>query len=163
MLMYRSLRRVGAAGAAGVLTLAITASASAAMTVSLGEPNLSSRVAISVPVTVSCGPFDPALTHFSSGASVSVEQAAGSRIARGNGMTFSSLPDLLFACDSAAHTFAVNVLADTNGPPFHGGPAVLVATAAAGAGIPCSPDSTTCFFGGTSQTAATGPTTLNLH
>jgi hypothetical protein len=51
-----------------------------------------------------------------------VEQASGTKIASGSGF----LPAL--TCDSAPHTYAVSVLANASGPPFHGGQAVASAS-----------------------------------
>jgi hypothetical protein len=150
-----------------VLVAAVTASAATAdsgMTMSLGSPNLLSRVAVSVPVTVSCSPFDPSLTLFSEGVSVSVAQASGTAIAHGSGFinsfSFGSGFTPLFPCDNAGHTVTVNVFADPTGPPFHGGPAVFSASAGASAGLSCGPG---CFSNTFSETANLGPTTLTMH
>jgi hypothetical protein len=150
-----------------VVVAAITATAAAAdsgMTMSLGAPKLSSRVAISVPVTVSCSPFDPSLTLFSEGAGVSVEQASGTAIAHGfgfvNSYNFGSGFTPLFLCDNAGHTVTVNVLADTTGPPFHGGPAVFSASAGASAGLSCGPG---CFYNTVNESASFGPASLTMH
>ena len=149
--------------AALVLACGVTAATAQATTISLGAPSLSGRVAITEPLTVSCSPFDPSLTLFSEGVNVSVEQASGRSIAHGSGFAGSFLPTLMFACDGSQNTVPVTVLADTGGPPFHGGTAVISASASASAGTPCFPGSTNCFFNLTSQSASTAPTTLHLH
>jgi hypothetical protein len=79
---------------------------------------LQSRVLLTVPVTVTCDPVG----DFFSMSFVSVEQASGTKIASGSGF----LPTV--TCDSAPHTYGVSVLANTTGPPFHGGQAVVSAS-----------------------------------
>lgn len=158
-------RRAGIAGLAAMVVIAVAATAGAAqaMTVSVGRPALVGRVSIRVPLNVACSPFDPSLTLFSEGASVGVEQPAGTSIAHGTGFVGSFLPDLLFSCDDSQHTVNLPVTADPAGPPFHGGPAVFNAYASAAAGTPCYPGSTNCYSYSASQAASTGPTKLNLH
>jgi hypothetical protein len=145
------------------LVLVVVACGSAAgtaqaMTISLGTPSLTGRVSISEPVTVACTPFDPSLTLFAESVNVSVEQASGRSIARGSGSSFTSFP-----CDGNQYTIPVGVLADTAGPPFHGGTAVFTASAGASAGTPCgfSPGCFTSPFD--SQSASEGPMTLGMH
>jgi hypothetical protein len=135
-----------------------------AMTISLGAPTLSDRVSVTEPVTVACSPFDPSLTLFSEGISVSLEQASGRSIARGSGFVSGFLPTLPFACDGTPTTIPVTVLADTSGPPFHGGQAVFSVSAGASAGTPCFPGTTSCFTSPiVNQSVSSGPTSLNLH
>ena len=135
-----------------------------AVTLSLGAPTISGRVAVTEPVTVTCSPFDPSLTLFAEGISVGIEQASGRSIARGSAFVSGFLPTLPFACDGSATTIPVTVLADTSGPPFHGGRAVFTVSAGASAGTPCFPGTTTCFTSPTdTQSTSSGPTTLNLH
>lgn len=140
---------------------ASAANAGSGMTVSFGSPSLSpSRVAITVPVNVSCAPFDPTLL-LSSFVSVSVEQASGTGIAHGFGSLGASFVPgfpLPFPCDGASHTVSVTVLADTSGRPFHGGPATVSGFAEA--------SGWTCDFGCfvvADEQAQVGATTLNLH
>jgi hypothetical protein len=156
------LRRVLFAGAVVAVFGAITASAQA-MTVSLGAPQLSGKVWIAEPVTVSCSPFDPPLISYLEFMNVSVEQASGQGIAYGSGAASSIIPTYLFPCDNSSHTVVVNVLANSAGQPFHGGAAVFTASAEAQAGMPCFPGSTTCFQITATQSGSAGPTTLNLH
>lgn len=143
---------------------AVAAPAANAMTIRVGDPQLSGRIAITVPVVASCSAFDATLTHYSDFVSVSVQQASGREIASGTGSAFGSITNssLLFACDGTEQTVPVTVLANTSGPPFHGGPAILTGSAGASAGQPCFPGSTTCFFNLVSQTATTGPITVRL-
>jgi hypothetical protein len=156
------LRKVVPAAAVAAVCAATAASAQA-MTVSLGQPSLSARVAVTEPVSVSCTPFDPSLTLFSESVNVSIEQAAGQGIAQGSGSVFGFLPVLPFPCDGTAHTVSVGILADPAGPAFHGGPAALSAGANVQAGTPCFPGSTSCFFNLTGESATAGPTTLSMH
>jgi hypothetical protein len=141
--------------------LAGSTSAASAMTMSLGEPSLTAKVLVSVPLTVSCAPFDPSLTPFSSSAGVSIEQAVGKSIARGSGSLFTSYPAALaFPCDNADHTVAVDVVADPAGPPFKRGAAVVRGSVFTSAAQQCGP---TCFFNFTSQSATVGPTAMKIH
>jgi hypothetical protein len=164
------VKRLGIFVIITMVGVAITSVAAAApgMTVTLGAPDLSARVSIIVPVTVSCSPFDPSLTIISESVFVRVEQASGNQIVRGSGDIgsggiFGNSPTVLFPCDATAHTVFVTVLADPAGPPFHGGPALFSANAGASAGLPCFPGSTFCFINVVSQFAFVGPTALVMH
>ncbi len=154
-----------ALAAAGAL--AVAAPAAHAMTVRVGDPDLVARVALRVPVSVSCTPFDPALTHVSDGVFVSVQQASGRGIASGSGF-LSGGPvgmtpsPLLFACDGSEQTVTVPVSASAAGAPFHGGPAVITASANAYAAQPCFPGSTNCFFNYTTQSGSSGAVEVHL-
>jgi hypothetical protein len=143
---------------------ATMASTADAMTISLGAPQLTSRVAITEPVTVTCSPFDQSLTLVSESINLQVEQAAGRAIAHGSASRFGFLPTLLFPCDGSQNTVPITISADPAGPPFHGGQAVFTASASAGAATPCFPGSTTCFTNpSANQTATTDPTALIMH
>ena len=142
--------------AAGALTAA--APCAQAMTVRLGDAQLTAKVAINVPVIVSCSAFDPQLVHFSSNVYVNVQQAAGKGIAYGSGGAYGSDPPL-FPCDGAEHTVSATVLANPAGPPFHGGKAVVSASAFATAGESCG---TGCYFNLTGQSATLGPVATRL-
>jgi hypothetical protein len=134
------------------------------MTISPGTPSLTGRVAITVPVTVTCSAFDPSLTLTSENINVQVQQAAGKSIAHGSSFTMNFLSALLFPCDGSQTTVPVTIYADPAGPPFHRGPAVFTSVASAGASTPCFPGSTTCFTTpSASQTASTGPVEINIH
>jgi hypothetical protein len=137
--------------------------AKSAVTLAVGEPDLQAGVLIAVPVTATCSPFDPALTHFSSILSVSVEQANKKQIAFGSsfvGGTMSPTP-ILFPCDGTATTVSVNVLANPDGAPFRRGKAAFTISASASAGISCGPPF--CFFNITSQNATMGPVILDMR
>jgi hypothetical protein len=147
--------------AVAVLGLA-TAGVAAAMTATVGEPNLIGRVALTVPVTVTCDAPSPGLAVASQSVSVLVEQASGKGIARGTANLFNFFPAQLFPCDGTATTLTASVLADPNGPPFHGGKVVVRATVRAEAGVPfpCCPGS---FMGPfETQVADTGPVLVKL-
>jgi len=156
------------ATALGVATAFASFTAGAdAMTIHVGDPTLIGRVALSVPVSVSCTPFDASYTLFSTSVSVSVQQPSGKDIAFGSGFLSGGAlgmgqPSVLFACDAAEHSVTVPVSANTAGPPFHGGHVVVSATASAAAGQPCFPGSTNCFFNTISQSATTGPSEVHL-
>ena len=125
---------IGLAVSAVTLVVAGTAQA---MTLAVGSPELTARIVVTVPVTVTCDQFSPTLTVFSQSISIRVEQAAGRAIARGTGQVFSSFPSpLLFPCDGNAQEILVSVLADPAGPPFHGGKAIVSANGSAEAGTP---------------------------
>ena len=147
------------AASLGCTALAVSSGAAQAMTVSLGSPSLTSRLLVTVPVTVTCSPFDPSLTVFSESIGASVEQASGRAIAHGftQQLVF-SVPATLFTCDGSATTIPVQVPADTSSVPFHGGNAIVSASAGASAG--------TCFgtscFGNTSQFASVGPVSVRI-
>jgi hypothetical protein len=147
---------------AGVVcaTGALLPAGAQALTLSFGKPQLSNRILITVPLTVSCTPFEPSLTLFSESVFVTVEQASGKAIAHGTGTKFGFLPNLLFPCDGSSNTVAMSLTADVTGPPFHGGPAIYSAFAGAEAGMPCVPGSTTCFTDIQSQVGRAGPSTL---
>src|SRR5262249_59162688 len=76
------------AGSTGAL--AVAAPAAHALTVSVGDATLIGKVALSVPVVVSCDPLDPTVTLNSTGVSVTAQQASGRDIAVATGSLFSS-------------------------------------------------------------------------
>jgi hypothetical protein len=159
MRMFATLRRLGAVTAVTATAfLGSTAAAQAAMTISLGQPDLTAKVLVTLPVTVTCSPFDSTLVLFQSQLAVSVEQAAGQRIARGFRSAFNAVP----ACDGTPYTTDVAILADSLGPPFHGGRAVFSATASATAGTPC-PFFPGCFTTPFATQSANVVTMLNMH
>ena len=151
--MFRKLLALALVVTVGAVVAATAATARAGMMVSLGQPDVQAGVLIVLPMTVSCSPFDPALTMSSSSVFVSVEQAVSKReIAHG----FASLPvfgdEIVYPCDNSPHAVTLSVLADSSGPPFKkGGQAVFSASARAVAGTPCGPG---CFFDLVSQSAS---------
>lgn len=161
-IISRSAAVLAVAGA-----FAAGAPVASAMTIRAGDPTLVDRVALTVPVSVSCSPFDPAYSLYSTSVSVSVQQPSGKDIANGwgyvaGGFATMGSPSLLFACDDVEHSVTVPVSVNAAGPPFHGGHAVVNATAWASAGQPCYPGSTTCYLNPISQSASTGPVEVHL-
>jgi hypothetical protein len=157
------MKKVVALATAAVAAALFASTAAAGMTLRVGQPQLQSRVLVTVPLAVSCSPFDPSLTLFSEGYGVSIEQAAGTAIARGSGWSYTSLPTPLpFGCDGLEHTVYANVMADPSGPPFHGGQAVFTAYASSSAGIP-NPWWPGNYDTVQSQSASFGPATLTMH
>jgi hypothetical protein len=155
------------AALAAVTGLAVAAPTARAMTIRVGDPALVARVVVAVPVSVSCSPFDPSYTHTSDSISVSIEQASGRGVAAGSASVFWSIfgmgqPTQPFACDGTEQTTTVSVPANPSGPPFHGGPAAVTATASATAGLPCFPGSTNCFTSNVTQSATTGAVAIHL-
>jgi len=149
--------------AAAFAVCGAAAASAQAITVSVGAPSLSGRVAVTTPVTVSCTPFDPSLTLGFESINVTIEQASGRSIARGVGGTSAFLgSQMVFPCDDTQSTSPVTISADPSGPPFHGGTAVITATAMAQAGILCG-FGPNCFQPIASQTGSSGPTTVHLH
>ena len=130
-----------------VAALAATAgTARAAMSLTIGQPDLQAGVLVAVPATVSCSPWDASLTPASSQLSLSVEQAVSkTAVAHGTAELFGSPnSELLYPCDDNPHAFTVNVLADPSGAPFRKGPAVITGFASAAAGTSCGQG---CIFG----------------
>jgi len=158
------VRAILVTAAAAVIAGSTAAVASAGMRMTVGSPTLSGKVLITVPLTITCSPFDPSLTLISSGAFVSVEQADGQAIAHGFGSVGGSMgaSQIAYSCDNTPQSVPVLVQANSSGPPFHGGPASFTISAGAVAGIPCSfyPG---CFTNIVFQSASLGPTILNMH
>src|SRR5436190_6521373 len=150
--------------AAAVIAGSAAAAANADLTMTVGSPTLGGKVLITVPLTITCSPFDLSLTPISAGAFVSVEQASGRSIAQGFGLVGGSMgfPQIAYNCDGTAQKVPVLVQANPSGPPFHGGPASFTISAGANAGLPCSfyPG---CFTNVMGQSASFGPAILNVH
>jgi hypothetical protein len=110
-------------------------SALATTTISVGgSADLIGKVVAQVPVTATCGPFDPALP-FSFSTSVTLTQARAKEIAQGSAFvgvntTGQTVP---VVCDGTPQSFTVTVNANPSGPPFKNGTAVVSAFASAGA------------------------------
>jgi hypothetical protein len=157
-------RTILVATAAAVIAGSAAAAANADMMMTVGAPTLGGRVLITVPLTITCSPFDPSLTPISAGAFVSVEQASGQSIAQGFGSVGGSMgfPQIAYSCDGTPQKVPVLVQANPSGPPFHGGPASFTISAGANAGLPCSffPG---CFTDVVGQGASFGPAILNVH
>ena len=121
----------------GLTLLATTTAAASDPTLSFSSTGeLTNRTAVTLTVNVTCPQGEQIeMTD------VTVEQAAGQAIARASG----GLP--VSQCTGSLETASVTLLADVNGPPFHGGQAVV-------SGFYDLFDPTTFSFTGVSATAA---------
>jgi hypothetical protein len=161
-MLWKLSRAVLATALVAVLAASVAGLARATVTLSVGDPDLQAGVLVTVPVTVTCSPFDPTLTLFSSSVMVSVEQANKQRIAFGTGSVggFAGPTPLAFSCDDIPNTVSVPVLANPTGAPFKKGNAAFTVSAGASAGISCGPG---CFFNISSQSATMGPVILRMR
>ena len=153
-----------AAFAVGLALAPAAASASGGITASAGQGSLTGRVAMTVPVTVSCSAFwDPATQQLINEAVfVSVEQASGNQIARGSGTVPAPMSGMLpFPCDGSTTTIPVSILADPTGPPFHGGTAVVTGQASAAAGTSCGFPG--CYYNFVGASGSFGPQQIKVH
>jgi hypothetical protein len=129
--MLKTFARVLAVGAF-VIAAAIPTTAAAAggpgvgLTVTIGSPiTLTDRLLVTIPVTVTCTPPLANPVQFGD-VFVTVEQADGKSVSHGSGSAN------LTSC--GPQTFTIQVTPDlfpTTSGPFHGGPAVAVASATA--------------------------------
>ena len=164
--MRRKSLHLLVASTAVAVGLGAASAAAQAMTVTVGSPvTLTNRLLATVPITVTCDPWDATLTQFGSAINVTLDQAAGRAIAHGEGSVSGFFPAAqLYLCDGSPHRYPVSVQADTSGPPFHGGPAVANADAVMYAGIPCDPNQTfLCFYNQVSQVGGSGPIGVTMH
>jgi hypothetical protein len=145
--MSGAFRRGAALLAASAATaLGAVAPASAAVTVSVPETaDLSARLLVKVPVTVTCGPVDVT----GSSLQVQLSQAVKKEIAHGSVFLGGMFGGLTFTCDGAPHAYSVTVVADSSGAPFRRGSAVITATA--------------FLFGATSDQGTSGPQVIRLR
>jgi hypothetical protein len=87
------------------------------VTITVGETGtLKSRIVATVPAQITCGPLDVYIVQ----QAATIEQAAGQEIARGNGFA-----DQPIVCDGTPQPNSFTFLADSSGPPFHGGDAAV--------------------------------------
>jgi hypothetical protein len=97
--------------------------AQAADTITVGSTaELTARVLVNVPVTVTCGPYVPISNPLAPQVGVTVTQASGKSVASGTG--FVSTP----TCDGTPHDYVVPVTPNSPLPPnvpFHGGKAIV--------------------------------------
>ncbi len=145
----RALLTVATAALIGGLS-ASSALATTTLTVG-GTANLIGKVVAQVPVTATCGLFDPTLP-FQFSTAVTLTQARAKEIAQGSGFvgvntTGTTVP---VVCDGTPQSFVMNINANPSGPPFKNGTAVLSAFASAGA-FP------------TFESASVGPQTIRLR
>jgi hypothetical protein len=108
----------------GLLSVA-RAAADSRMTLVVGpSATLTDRILVTAPVTITCSPLVSDLFSGSPAApflQVTVSQAAGKTVHGGSNVM--SLP--ASSCDNTAHTMPVSV----TGGPFHGGTAIISASA----------------------------------
>ena len=155
------------AGAIGLGLLLVFMGASAAgaatNTITVGSTaTLSSRLLISVPVTVVCDPLTDSFIDAS--VSVNVQQASGRQIAHASGTllatAFAGSTNFL-TCDGVTqNNVVVQATPDSGSPPFHGGPALVTASFLVENGIffGC------CSFQVTNSDFGSSPiTTVSLH
>jgi hypothetical protein len=161
----RSFRNALFAVFAGGLALVPVVASASGLTLTAGQGTLTGKVALTVPVTVTCAsPFwDPASQQLVDElVEVSVEQASGREIAHGFGIFRAQTPDALpLQCDGSSVTVPVSILADTSGPPFHSGSAVVTVTADMDAGTSCGFPG--CFFNIVTNSASIGPEQIKVR
>jgi hypothetical protein len=145
--MTGAFRRGAALLAVSAATaLGVAAPASAAMTVSVpATADLSAKLLVKVPVTVTCGPMDVT----GSSLQVQLSEAVKKDIAHGSAFLGGMFGGLQFTCDGAPHPYPVTIVADPSGAPFKRGNAVITATA--------------FVFGTTSDQGSVGPQVIALR
>lgn len=98
----------------------LSAQAQEEMTITVGPTGtlLARGVAVIVPMEITCGPIevDPRFTM----ADAELRQAVRRQIAHGFGF-----PEQPIVCDGTPHPNTATILADTSGPPFKKGQAVV--------------------------------------
>lgn len=114
---------------ASALALVAPAGATAAVTISVpARADLTAKILVTVPVTITCGPYEQALAGTS--VSVSIEQATSKGIARGSAFRGGFMdPTFALTCDGSAHAYPIAITADPAGPPFKNGSAIVSASA----------------------------------
>jgi hypothetical protein len=147
------LLAIMSASAAGATTSATT------NTITVGSTaTLSSRLLISVPVTVVCDPLTDSFIDAS--VSVNVQQANGRQIATASGFAFGG-PTFL-TCDGVTQNqVVVQATPNAGSPPFHGGAALVTASFLVEYGI-TFPDCG-CFQVTNSDSGSSPITTVSLH
>jgi len=148
--MRRSCRSVVATASVSALALVLPAAATAAVTITLpARADLTAKILVTVPVTVTCGPYTQPLN--STSVSLSIEQATSKGIAHGSAFRGGFMdPTFALTCDGVAHVYSVALTADTSGPPFKNGNAIISGNA--GAFFDCC----------TGETGTTGPQPIKL-
>jgi hypothetical protein len=140
------------------LALAPTVASASGVSASAGTGTLTGRVALTIPVTVTCTPFwDPNTQQLVDESIIlNVEQASGRDIARANGFVRSDFTGpQLFRCDGSSATIPLSMLADPTGPPFHGGFVVVSGVIGVDAAQSCGFPG--CFYNFVQQQVAIGP------
>jgi hypothetical protein len=153
------------AGAIGLGLLLVIIGTSAARattnTITVGsKATLSSRLLISVPVTVVCDPLTD--TFIDSFVSVNVQQANGRQIATASG--FASGGPAFLTCDGVTQNqVVVQATPNAGSPPFHGGPALVTASFGVEYGINPLFPGCGCFQVTNSDSGSSPITTVSLH
>jgi hypothetical protein len=140
------------------LALAPTVASASGVSASAGTGTLTGRVALTIPVTVTCTAFwDPNTQQLvDEFINLNVEQASGRAIARANAFTRSDFnSQQLFQCDGSRVTIPLSMLADPTGPPFHGGFVVVSGTVGVDAAQSCGFPG--CYFNFVQQQVPIGP------
>jgi len=102
----------------GAVALLPVAASADGVTLAVGSTaQLVAGVEVDVPITVNCAPLPPPSSSGMS--SFVIEEAVGESIAFGSGIP----PPL--TCDGTDHSAVVKVIANTSGPPFRRGKAVV--------------------------------------
>jgi hypothetical protein len=132
--MSGAFKRGAALLAASAATaLGAAAPASAAVTVTVpATADLTARLLVVVPVTVTCGPYE--VTPPFASLNVQLSQAVKKHIA--TGQVFFGMGTAFLTCDGVPHTYTANVMANASGPPFNKGNALITATAFASGSPP---------------------------
>jgi hypothetical protein len=116
------------------------AQAQGEVTVTVGARGtlLARGVAATVPMEITCGPMevDPRFTD----ASAELQQAVRHRIAHGLGF-----PEQPIVCDGTPHPNTATIPADTSGPPFRKGDAVVEVFVRVGNETFCCPSGSSGF------------------
>ena len=104
-----------------------SASAGSGMRLTIGSPiRLTSRLLVEVPLEIICDPLPN--TPYQNEAYVYLTQASGQTVNRGSGYRSSYPPSLV--CDgTTVNRVVAQVLPDADSGPFHGGSAILSASA----------------------------------
>lgn len=146
------------------LALAPTVASASGVSASAGPGTLTGKVAITIPVNISCTPFwDPNTQQLvDEFINLNVEQASGREIAHANGFARSDFTGpQLFQCDGSSVTIPISMLADPTGPPFHGGSVVVSGVVGVDAAQSCGFPG--CFFNFVQQQVPIGPQQVKVH
>jgi hypothetical protein len=136
----RTMRRSFAVLAAILVGMVATPVLASSYSIDVGSPTVSrSRVAVTVPVDVTCPELDPSYTLVIQSIAVSVRQAVHGKIAHGLAIANASPGERLVVCDGTAKTVNVTVLANPSGPPFKNGWMTVTATGSFSAGVEFEP------------------------
>lgn len=148
----------------GALLVAATATPAnaATNTITIGSSGtLTNRLLITVSVTIVCDPLPD--TPISSGAQVSLQQAAGQNISTASGQVgaFSGPNAPQLTCDGVTqNAVVIQAVPNSGSGPFHGGQALVSASFFYDSGISCGPG---CVETTNSEGGSTPWLTISLH